>query len=112
MRAGRLSGAGQVRSVVEKYRSVEDMPEVMCRSGDRLKRLEAAWALTRLAGGGLPQGLRKFRTIEEANEDRLAWTRARAQARLKETGTATTSPRGPQTNTVEDEGAGGAGTAP
>lgn len=51
-----------------------DDPEL----ADRLRRL---WSFSRrLAPGCAPRGLRKFRSIEEANRERQDWTARRARA--------------------------------
>jgi hypothetical protein len=43
-------------------------------------RIRALWAFSqRLAPGTAPRGLRKFRTIAEANDDRELWCARRAR---------------------------------
>jgi len=44
-------------------------------------RIRSLWAFAaRLAPGGSPRGIRRFRAIEEANCERDAWVAARAHA--------------------------------
>ncbi len=46
-----------------------------------LERIRRLWERARrIVPTGGPRGVRKFRTIEEANADRLEWTRRRALA--------------------------------
>lgn len=65
---------------VYKYRSVADTPDVWEHFGDRNRggRLRAALQFVRLAGPlGIPRGVAKFRSIEEANADRDRWEQER-----------------------------------
>jgi len=46
-----------------------------------IRRIRSLWAFSRrLAPGAAPRGLRKFRTLDEANRDRDAWVDRRARA--------------------------------
>ena len=44
-------------------------------------RIRSLWAFARrLAPGAAPRGVRRFRTLEEANADRESWIELRARA--------------------------------
>jgi hypothetical protein len=66
-----------------KYRDPEAARRDLWTDGsdpDLPGRIRRLWALSaRLAPLRIPRGLRKFRTIEEANEEREAWVRRRVQ---------------------------------
>jgi len=65
---------------VWKYRSIEDMPEAWTvkRHVPIEKRLRAILSLTRLIEPlGIPRGVHKFRSIEEANAQRDHYERER-----------------------------------
>ena len=48
---------------------------------DLVPRITRLWAFAgRLAPGVAPRGVRKFRTLEEANRDRETWTALRIRA--------------------------------
>lgn len=66
---------------VWKYRSVEQMPEAweMKRGQPLGPRIRAVLSLTRLAPPlGIPRGVHKFRSIEEAQADRERYEQERA----------------------------------
>ncbi len=69
---------------LQKFRDLEEARQALWTEGadpDLHLRIQRLWALSvRLAPLGIPRGLRKFRTIEEANEDREAWVRRRVRA--------------------------------
>ena len=69
---------------LQKFRDPEEARQALWTDGadpDLPLRIQRLWALSvRLAPLGIPRGLRKFRTIEEANEEREAWVRRRVQA--------------------------------
>jgi hypothetical protein len=65
---------------VWKYRSVEEMPEAWQMKRDRPlgPRIRAVLSLARLAPPlGIPRGVYKFRSIEEAQADRERYEQAR-----------------------------------
>jgi hypothetical protein len=65
---------------VWKYRSVEEMPEVwkMKRHVPVGQRMRAIFSLTRLVEPlGIPRGVHKFRSIDEANAQRDRYERER-----------------------------------
>jgi hypothetical protein len=63
---------------VQKYRRIEDMPDAALRydAGDPAipNKIRYLWRLSEALLGGvgtcIPRGVRKYRSIEEANEDR------------------------------------------
>jgi hypothetical protein len=76
---------------VSKYRRVEDMPDVATvhDAGDPAipRKIRSLWRFSaRLlapVGTCIPRGVRKYRSIEEANEDRERWENERFR-RLRE----------------------------
>ena len=65
---------------VWKYRSIEEMPEAwMMKRGKPLgPRIRAVLSLGRISGPiHMPRGVRKYRSIEEANSDRQYWEQER-----------------------------------
>jgi hypothetical protein len=76
---------------VWKYRSVEEMPDaaLLRKKHDPSipERIRYLWRLSELllspVGTCIPRGVRKYRSIEEANADRDRWERERVQ-RLRE----------------------------
>jgi hypothetical protein len=72
---------------VHKYRSVEDMPDAALKydAGDpRIPRaIRALWRFSEAALGDvgtcIPRGVRKYRSIEEANADRDRYESERMQ---------------------------------
>lgn len=66
---------------VHKYRSIEDMPDAALRydAGDPAipRKVRYLWRLSEALLGGvgtcIPRGVRKYRSIEEANADRDRW---------------------------------------
>ena len=72
---------------VQKYRSVADMPDVALKheAGDPAipRRIRYLWrlsdALLGKVGTCIPRGVRKYRSIEEAQADRERWEHERVQ---------------------------------
>ena len=65
---------------VWKYRRIEDMPEMWEHFGDanREGRLRSVLRWAYFAGSlNIPRGVRKFRSIEEAQADRERYEQAR-----------------------------------
>jgi hypothetical protein len=64
---------------VTKYRAVADMPRFEKRSEvDLAARIRTLWARAfLLCPPAPPRGVRRFRSIEEANEARSRWTSER-----------------------------------
>lgn len=70
---------------VHKYRRVEDMPDVALAhdAGDPAipRKIRYLWALSEAllspVGTCIPRGVRKYRSIEEANADRDRWEQER-----------------------------------
>ncbi|MEO8383386.1 MAG: hypothetical protein ABI779_27265 [Acidobacteriota bacterium] len=65
---------------VWKYKRVEDMPEAWAMKGDVPlgRRIRAVLSLGPIAGPlRMPRGVRKYRSIEEANADRDHWEQER-----------------------------------
>lgn len=65
---------------VFKYRRIEDMPDSWEYFGDRniAGRLRFVLSTARLAGPmSIPRGVRKYRSIDEANADRDRWEQER-----------------------------------
>ncbi|MBV8519896.1 MAG: hypothetical protein JO197_21070 [Acidobacteria bacterium] len=70
---------------VYKYRSVEEMPDpaIMLDAGDPAipDKIRFLWqlsgALVNGVGTCIPRGVRKYRSIEEANADRDRWEQER-----------------------------------
>ncbi len=64
---------------IHKYRSVEDMPDLFFRSGSPADNLKAAFELSaichRLRPWRYPPGVHKFRSVDEAHRQRVAWER-------------------------------------
>lgn len=70
---------------LKKFRSVEEMNEaqrpVLETDPERLiARLTALFELSRIFAPHRPVGVFKFRTLEEANAWRTAWTKERVRA--------------------------------
>jgi len=69
---------------LQRYRDMDDARRALwVARGDPglVPRIRSLWAFAaRLAPGGAPLGIRRFRTIEDANLDREAWTARRARA--------------------------------
>lgn len=69
---------------IQKFRDPEAARQALWTDGadpDLPLRIRRLWALSvRLAPLGVPRGLRKFKTIEEANEEREVWVRRRVRA--------------------------------
>ena len=68
---------------IKKFHSIEDMPQPVL-SGDPEKiadRIAFVWELARAAAPlDWPPGVRKYRSIEDANLDRETYVRSRARA--------------------------------
>jgi hypothetical protein len=65
---------------VWKYRRIEDVPEAwaMKRDAPLGRRIRAVLSLGPIAGPlPVPRGVRKYRSIEEANADRDRWEQER-----------------------------------
>ncbi len=66
---------------VQRFRSFADARRALwLPPGDPklLARIRTLWDFSaRLAPGAAPRGVRKFRTLEEANRDRDLWTQRR-----------------------------------
>jgi hypothetical protein len=65
---------------VQKFRSIEEMPEsrrVQPGSQEHLQRFRAVLLSTQLLALSFPPGVFKYPSIEAANADREAWTRQR-----------------------------------
>lgn len=73
---------------LQRFRDFEEARDALrVRTGDpRLgERIRRLWEFARrLAPGAAPRGLRRFRTIEEANLDRETWTIRRARTLRRE----------------------------
>lgn len=69
---------------IQRFRTFEEARrDLWLPPGDPklLARVRSLWEFSaRLAPPNMPRGVRKFRTIEEANHDRDLWTRRRIQA--------------------------------
>lgn len=63
---------------VSRYRDVSEMPPLPRLQGDALvEALDALWERFESVGApACPRGVQRFRSIEEAQEARLAFTRA------------------------------------
>jgi hypothetical protein len=68
----------------QRFRDFDEARRALwVRPGDPqlVPRIRSLWAFARrLAPGAPPRGLRRFRTIEEANEERDVWTAQRVRA--------------------------------
>ncbi len=67
---------------VQKFRSVEEMPEsrrVRPGSLEHLQRLRAVLRSAQLLASRFPPGVFKYPSIEAANAEREAWARQRRQ---------------------------------
>ena len=66
---------------VQKFRDFEDARRALwLPSGhkDLIRRIKGLWAFSsRLVPRQIPRGVRKFRSIEEANQDREEWVARR-----------------------------------
>ncbi|MGH9429153.1 MAG: hypothetical protein ACRD2L_22960 [Terriglobia bacterium] len=65
---------------VQKFRSVEEMPEsrrVQPGSPEHLQRFRAVLLAAQLLASGFPPGVFKYPSIEAANADREGWVRLR-----------------------------------
>lgn len=69
---------------LQKFRDQEEARRALWTSSadpGLPRRIRRLWERSRrLCPLGSPRGLRKFRTIEEANQERDEWTRRRVQA--------------------------------
>ena len=69
---------------VQRFRTFDDARrDLWLAPGDPklLARIRSLWGFSaRLAPGIMPRGVRKFRSIEEANHDRDLWTQRRIQS--------------------------------
>lgn len=68
---------------IQRFRDFEEARQALwIPPGDPrlVERIRSCWEFaSRLAPGAAPRGLRRFRTIEEANLDREEWTMRRAR---------------------------------
>ena len=66
---------------VERYRDARDIPPVPRPSKDDLVRtIAAVWERAHLRGlPDIPRGVARFRSLEQADEARRAWDRARVR---------------------------------
>jgi len=68
---------------IQRFRDFEEAHRALWieRGDPRLvPRIRALWAfVSRLAPGSAPRGVRRFRTLEEANADRESWIELRAR---------------------------------
>lgn len=68
---------------IEKFKRIEDMPEFTAPSDPEkiADRIAFVWEMARAASPlDWPPGVRKYRTIEDANRDREEYIRNRARA--------------------------------
>lgn len=69
---------------IQKFRDFDEARRSLwVRSGqpDLILRIKRLWEFSaRLAPRQIPRGVRKFRSIEEANQERDQWVRRRIQA--------------------------------
>ena len=69
---------------IQKFRNLDDARQALwVRPGqpDLVSRIKSLWAFSsRLVLRRIPRGVRKFRSIEEANRDRDRWIERRIQA--------------------------------
>ncbi len=75
---------------IQKFRSLDEARQALWVPSGRpglAARIKSLWAFsTRLAPRQIPRGLRKFRSIEEANREREQWVERRVRAlRAKKT---------------------------
>lgn len=64
-----------------KYRNIDDARlDLLKQAGTLAERIDSVWACSAaMVGIQRPRGLRKFRSIEEANAEDVAWKRDRAR---------------------------------
>jgi len=69
---------------VQRFSDPEAARQALWADGsdpDLPRRIRRLWTFSlRLTPLGIPRGLRKFQTIEEANEEREAWVHRRVRA--------------------------------
>jgi hypothetical protein len=70
---------------VQRFRDLDEARRALwANADDAPMRMRRLWKLfARLAPGGMPRGLRKFRSMEESNRDRDEWI-ARRVERLRD----------------------------
>lgn len=77
---------------IQKFRSLEEAERALWESPmqpDLLARIAALWRFSsQLVPRDIPRGVRKFRSIEEANAEREAWVTRRVQRLRRERGLA------------------------
>lgn len=70
---------------LQRFRDFDEARRALwTQSGDKqlARRIRNLWAFSlRLARREIPRGVRKFRSIEEANQEREAWVRRRGGTR-------------------------------
>jgi hypothetical protein len=71
----RFRVAGGVSVPLWRYQDLDEARRALWANADEAPmRMRRLWALfARLAPGTMPRGLRKFRSMEEANRDREEW---------------------------------------
>jgi hypothetical protein len=69
---------------IQKFRNLDAARQALWQhssSPDLMSHIKALWAFsTRLVPRQIPRGVRKFRSIEEANQEREQWVMHRVQA--------------------------------
>jgi hypothetical protein len=69
---------------IQKFRSFDDARRALWVSSQQpnlIARIQALWTFSaRLVPRQIPRGVRKFRSIEAANQERDQWVRQRVQA--------------------------------
>ncbi|MBM3227100.1 MAG: hypothetical protein FJZ47_25310 [Candidatus Tectomicrobia bacterium] len=77
---------------IQKFRSLEEAERALWASPmhtDLLARIEALWSFSmQLVPRDIPRGVRKFRTLEEANAEREQWVQRRVERLRRERGLA------------------------
>jgi hypothetical protein len=67
---------------LQRFRDLDEARNALWQDrGDLAERIRRLWEFaSRLAPGAAPRGLRKFRTLDEAQREREEWTERRARA--------------------------------
>lgn len=77
---------------IQKFTSLDDARRALWEAPlqpDLLARIEALWTFSlRLVPRQIPRGVRKFRLLEEANQEREQWIQQRVDRLRAERGTA------------------------
>lgn len=73
---------------LQKFRDISEVPQAgfdrQCDAERLLARIAHVLSLARRLAPGLPRGVRRFRSVEEAHQDRLRWVRERARRKRGE----------------------------